>query len=534
MNTPNSNNTSSELEKLLNDFPSEITEPEKSMAKELMNQAQSNHPDAKFVNELSRKLKNNHPSVSRIRQKERFIWLAASGFAAVLLFFLVGLPLLQPTTPLLAAITPTQIQEGTIAIQPSVQPTSLPLLPFLGPSTVQAGANLSEQFPNASWTLQAELPTGPDSAEVYKIQNPPEEISPDSVRKLANQFGLAGNIYQRTSSQSEFHSYLVIDGSAQLSVFGFDQSFSFLPDVFSQSNEHTQPLSFEQISDKATTFLKEKGLLTFAYRVEPGLLRQNQVMINRLLDENVPLLSTEPTSPEFLVEVASDGSILEVRGNVLGLESKGKYPLRSASEAWQALLNGKIGGRFGYQVSQLFPPAADLSWTKQYQTGQQVDIIGNPQTMKPADGSQPIVMVNNLVLEGNLPEISEDNQVLMHITGTMLTDTRLQVQTIEPSSVPPENLGFTGLLKTDGTNFTLQTMDSRTLILVDPPATGLPVDEPASISGKLLPDGRIEWQSIIAGPSICSSFSSGFVYTDVSAGGGGGGWRRRRWRWWRR
>jgi hypothetical protein len=380
---------------------------------------------------------------------------------------------------------------------------------------------LSEQFPNASWTLQAELPTSPTSATVFKVKNP-SEISVESVRSLANKFGMKGNIYQRESGQRDFHSYLVIDDVAQLMVFGHNQAFSYLPDVFRPDNEHYQPLPFEQVSARAEAFLKEKGLLDFPYRVEPGIMKQNVVMINRQLDENLPLLPTDPNSPEFLVAVAADGNILEVRGQIPVVESSGTYPLRSASDAWQALLNGKIGGRFGYQVAKLIPPAVDMTWAKQYQPGQHVEVYGVPQTLKPADGSQPVVMMDNLALTGELPSFPEENQPILHITGTMLSKTNLQVETVEISNIPPSDFGFTGLIQSDGINMTIQTMDGRNLVIANAPA-GLPVDEPASVNGYLLPDGRMEWTNIFAGPSICSSFSSSFQYSDVSAGGGGGG-----------
>ncbi len=432
----------------------------------------------------------------------------------VVMVVLFGLPILRPAPQPLQCHTPPGL--ATTA-NPAVVPNHRAPSIVTDRSFERKGMPTLVTIPNAQWTLQVNYHQ-PIKAEVYKILNP-DKPTVESVRKLANQFGLKGNIIKNIGT-ARFYFLLVVDGRSQLSVFGYDQSFTYLPDVFRPANEHTKPLSFDKISEKATAYLKERGFLDFPYRVEPGILTQDQVLINHQMSQDSPLLSTDPNNPEFRVSVGSDGSILEVRGKVSHFKSEGEYTLRSSNDAWQALLNGKIGGRFGYQVSQLYTPLADLFWSKEYITGQKLDLLGIPETLQPADGSKPIVMLDNLVLEGKIQEIPAENPPMMRIVGTLTSDIVLNVESMEPSSVLPENTGFTGLLKKEVNGFTITTMDGRTLLLADAP-DGLPDNEPASISGQLLPDGRIDWRIISAGPSASSSFSSAH-YTDVIAGGAAG------------
>jgi hypothetical protein len=42
-------------------------------------------------------------------------------------------------------------------------------------------------------------------------------------------------------------------------------------------------------------------------------------------------------------------------------------------------------------------------------------------------------MMDNLILEGNLPAISEEKSTNMRVVGTMTSDTTLKVEQVEPS-----------------------------------------------------------------------------------------------------
>jgi hypothetical protein len=522
MNTPEMNDPSGELDRLFSGLPADLSMDEQKFAEDLMRQAKSNPPEARFVEELSNRLQLRHPNRKPSMFKLRNFWLAFAGGAAVIISLLFGLPFLrQPVLPVAVSNLTSSAVTSQVAMVPSVAPTELPFLPLLGPSSVQASANLSEQIPNAQWTLQTNLPTEPKSAIVYRSVNGPA-VNLENIRKLADKFGLKGHIYSRGSGQPGYISYMVIDGLSELDVYGLNMSFTYWPDVTHKDDEHTPSLPFQQRADAAVAFMKARGLLDYDYSVDPGKLTTDEVYISQRMDGKYPLVYTEPTNPEYVINVAGDGTILAIRGQALNLKEAGKYPIRSASDAWKDLINGNIGGRFGYQVANYYPPITSLNWAVRYAAGQKVDTVGLPQSIPSADGGQAIVMMDNLILEGSLPQIAADNEQLMHVTGTMKSENVLSIETTEPSNIAPENTGFIGTLAVSGQSASITTMDGRTLPIDNPPA-GLPDKEPASVSGLLRTDGSIQWNTIYAGPAMCASFSSGFTYSDAGSGGGGGG-----------
>ena len=522
MTTPEIHDPSGELDRLISGLPAGLPADEQKFTEDLMRQAKSNIPDPHFVDDLSNRLRLRHPAGNPSIFRLRNFWLAFAGGAAVIIILLFGLPILRQPVPPVAVTNPTRSTGTSQAVLlPTPVPTDLPFLPLLGPSSVQASANLSEQFPNAQWTLQADLPSTPATARVYKSVNSPE-VTVETVRKLADSFGIKGQIYRRGSGQQDFISYMVVDGVSELDVYGLNMSFTFRPDVTRGSEDHSSPLPFQQRADAAVKFLKDHRKLDYEFSVEPGKLNTDEVYISHRMSGEYPLRFTEPTNPEYVINVAGDGSILSIRGQALNLVEAGNYPIRSAADAWKDLINGKIGGRFGYQVASYYPPVTTLSWAVHYSKGQKVEITGLPQSIPSADGGQSIVMMDTLILEGNLPPIEPENQQLMRVSGMMKSENVMAVESIEPVTMTPENMGFIGTLTSTGQTAVITTMDGRTLTIANPPP-GIPDKEPVSISGMLMADGTIQWERIIAGPAMCASFSSGFSYSNAGGGGGGGG-----------
>ncbi|NLF50952.1 MAG: hypothetical protein GX577_07430 [Leptolinea sp.] len=524
MNTPFMDNGSKELDHFQEGDSFNLPEEEQWLAEELIHVARLNPPDSRFVNTLSLKLRQQHPANQAFKPASRRLWFTLAGSAVVILIALFGLPFLRQPGQTVTVVTDIPTIETTIVSSQPTEPINLPVLPMLGPSSVMASANLGEQFPDAQWTLQAELPSSPASAAVYKTKAT-GDLSIETVRQLVDQLGMKGEIYKGTSSQPDFQSFQVIDGKSFLNVYGHNMSFNYLPDVFKAKDDHGAPLKFETMSQKAVGFLSNKGLLNFNYTVEPGILFARQVHIIRLLEDNVPLRPAEPADPDFVVTVGSDGEVLEVRGRIIQLKKQGDYPLRTASDAWKTLLDGQLGGRFGYQIARLYTsPPDDRTWARQFEAGDRMELIDVPEVLTTVDGKQSVVRLNNYNLEGDFSGINLDDQQLMHVTGTLASDARVIVETIEPVSGEPgvETLGFTGILRKDNTGFAIQTMDGKLFPLSDAPED-LPDGEPVSIAGRLSEDGRVQWTSIFAGSSVCATFSSSFSYFNASAGGGGGG-----------
>jgi hypothetical protein len=83
MTTPEMNDPSGELDRLLSDLPADLPLDEQKFAEDLMRQAKSNPPDSRFVEDLSNRLWLRHPANKPSMFKLQNFWLAFAGGAAV-------------------------------------------------------------------------------------------------------------------------------------------------------------------------------------------------------------------------------------------------------------------------------------------------------------------------------------------------------------------------------------------------------------------------------------------------------------------
>jgi hypothetical protein len=461
----------------------------------------------------------------------RKIALPLAGAAALVILALFVLPLLTHHPALPSPASPQASQAPSIApiaTLPAVSPTmtqpALPLLPFLDVLTAQAaGQSNGGIFANAQWTLNTTLPDGPDRATVYS-QVPGDLLTPAAALQMAEKLGIQGQVYQSEGEMMGQKTYTVTDGGSRMWMYGSPASFTYMANYAAQPGS-TNPLPFEKQAAIAEAFLKEHGLLDFDYKIEPVKLRPDEVSFTRVLDGRV-VHEDNPFDPRIDVTVSDSGEVETVIYRVVDFKPTGEYPIRSAQAAWEELLSGKLNGQVSYAVSDIHQPGRQRTWSRQYPSGQPLDLYGYVELLKPVDPqAAPLVTFNGYPLSGDgmkgIDQVAAGT--FLHTRGELQKNengvTWLQVQGWEETSLADDNLS--GKIKLEGGSAYLLTNDGKALKLLAPPADledGLPVD----VRGVQLdqPVPAFDWSSIQA---IEGCFDVRFIFSAPGGGGGGGG-----------
>jgi LysM repeat protein len=350
-----------------------------------------------------------------------------AGAAALALLTLLGLPLLNSRQ-------------------------DLPPLPSLAVLSAYAQGDARTEvaaiFPGTEFVLNTTLPSAPDRVSVFQ-QPEPEPLTIEDARRLAERFGVEGQVYVRLR-QSPMHAvgdvspgvadggmgvsvsvplpagpavqaptaYTVFDGPRQVTVRG---AGVFYTDESVQTTVGTTAtamaaLSFEQAAAIAEDFLRARGLLDFPYRAEPDQEALGNVVRFVQLADGRPVRNAD-----VRVTVAPDGRVAAVSHPLLTLEPAGEYPIRSVQDTWDALRSGQPGGETQYTISREAPdPAASpfKSWGPQYRPGQRADLYGSPVSFLPVEGDgSPLVEMNGLWLRGDVQALSEQQEVVQHVWG---------------------------------------------------------------------------------------------------------------------
>ncbi len=426
-------------------FPGdELSSQQAALAAHLLNLIDKTPPDPTFIARLGARLEHA-PRQARRQARWPFVenlnvtWrpamfkrtlFAFAGAVVLALLVLFGLPLLNS--------------------QPNLQP--LPSLSALS-AYAQGGSNGSQLFAATQFEFKTTLPSAPARVPVFR-QGEFKALTPDEVQRLAERFGLKGKVYIQQvqsgggSSGSGFAApppeppptpffpptYAVLDGSRELVVtMGSQVLYSDL--ASSQQPDDGVALPFEKVSALATEFLQAHNLLDFPYRVE----REpdgppNGVRFVRLLD------GKPVQNAEVRVSVAPDGRITFVSFRPFSVEAAGDYPIRSAQEAWDALVAGRLGKQVQYTIRRPGTTQGGVSqsgttpgetyamtwikfWKPRYRPGERADFYGSFSAYLPADGvGSPVIRLDELWLRGDLQALATQAFKPLHVWGTVSED----------------------------------------------------------------------------------------------------------------
>jgi hypothetical protein len=473
------------------------------LAENILNLAETAQPDPAFAAALEEQLRFRQPQpggqgqkLSALTERKivmfRRILFPLAGAAALLLLAIFILPKFSPK--------PLQPLPALAAAAPNLAaPNAAPLAAGRDALAAKEGAVLnSGTFSGTEFILQIELPGMPDKITVYQ-QPTVTAMSVADFRKLADRFGLQGTIYTQAmpilydmaregaSKPADIRtSYILFDGTRQLSG-GDWGGVSYYDRGVTPYTQPGEAPAAEQIIPLAEAFLKERGLLDFPYRAEVNPYAPDMVSFYRVIEDK-PLASSE-----IEVQMGAGNQVISVSYHLAEIQPVGDYPIRSAQEAWDALVAGNITwDQMSFWTYSTTPIPVDPSWPvyqgwqPQYHPDETAELLGYIAAYQPAEGEQAPIRLTVGDLE--LSASDTDRQILAGLTDRQLLITG-QIRQTERGGLVLDVTGwqdsnattatFTGSIQRQGENALLLRSDGVTFWLPHTPATltdGLQVD----------------------------------------------------------
>jgi hypothetical protein len=258
----------------------------------------------------------------------------------------------------------------------------------------------------------------------------------ETARQVADQWGFNGPLYvmpqpEPVEGETPFvlpPTYFVFDGTRVLQL---DAQFVYLYDS-AISYDQTNLPAFEQSRAIAESFLQTRGLLNFPYEVRQGYLT-NEVNFYRLVD------GRPVNQPEIWVSVLGD-QVANISYTVLRAPAElGNYPLISAEEAWQMLIEqATVAGEILFEMMPadmggvVEPPVVEPApgqpsfWMRTYQPGEEAHLYTWPTIYVAAAGdAAPRIETYPLKLQTSdetLRAIGAEGSGMFHFWGTVSAD----------------------------------------------------------------------------------------------------------------
>jgi hypothetical protein len=409
------------------DGSSLATSSEAKLASHVLDLCAVTKPSPDFVQSLEKRLaieagqqKNNLVSRRYLLKDGGLLAPPKKQFTSRLLLIWVGTLILA----LIAYLGFTQLKIGQAARLPAIAGSS-------------QGAMGGSELSGTEFILQTNLPVVPSSVWVYQ-QPAPKDLPLSEVRAMAARLGFTGPIYQQkmpepttnsSSSPSDFPPlptiYCLFDGQRMIQIT--NQGLEYIDNSIPESVWSLVPLPFSQIESIARQYLESRGLLDFSYHAVQDSNSANVVRFEVLKDQ-WPVINLRAS-----VAVTPDGRIARVYYPLFNLKNLARYPVHSASDAWNALQNGSMLGRW-MQTSEIYPPGSPSNgpleiWGPEYRPIQYVEITGSVEVYLPAKGenAQPQLDLGpgNPRLEvssQDLPVLIDSNYRLLLFWGKIWLD----------------------------------------------------------------------------------------------------------------
>jgi LysM repeat protein len=385
----------------------------------------------------------------------------------------------------------TPASNGTTQTAPAADAASQ-AYPNPAAQPIQPNAQQLYEWQGTSLRLDATLSDSHEEANVYVVQ-PYQPATAESAQKLAERFGIQNKAYLSSHLQlrKDAATYLVTSGGPRLYV-NADYDFAFYAQYGRENNG--KDISDEQARTVIDDFMASHGF-EFEYQLERSAQNEADFHAVQLLDGR-PLLYNcfQPGGLSF--ELNDDGQIFSASGSLHPTESAGKYPIRSAEEAFQFMLtytqagsiqNTKTEGQRGYQV-----------WYREYPDDQPLSLHGYVEVLGPS-----LLNLDGYALSGNITGLDEVGmgQTVM-VNGKFHTADGMRQFVVENWKISGAGLVHTvGQLHLEGS----QLIFHDAMQGVDFPFRDLPHDMPEpqkmadhtyEMTGILLSDGTLAWKTI--------------------------------------
>lgn len=470
------------------------------MQENLERLADSIQPTPAFVAELERKLKNAHQPKRGFSLPSLREMFPALGLALALVALGFGL------NYILRNLAPVQPQ-------PAVDETPT-LVPSPEPFIVEETANPDDaeyKFYDQPVTLEVPFPDAPAQMNIF-LTGDEARATLESVRALATQFGMAGEIYQTPDLTGKGQTdFLVVDGNQRLEVIS-DRYFNYYPDftrwrmpVITAALDEPTP----EVNATIANFLQSKGF-NVSYKVTTSQLL-GAYIVQPLTPDGFPIVHEYFASNGITIRM--DGSnILSAEFSLLSYNPVATGSILSAEEAFQKFLdptNDGGGYLMGMNGSSAVQPEI---WYRAYPKNETVTIWGYVNSFPSLDGGAPLVTFDGYTATGDFSNLPAETWMkFIQATGQIKTENGADIFAVESwNFFDGFEDGFFGTLQRVGADVQLVTEDGSVFTVPDVPADlSLPKENMYLVGVKQ--DNVFEWKSM-------EYWSNG-----LGGGGGGGG-----------
>lgn len=479
---------------------------DEDIARKLTQIADQTNANVQFAAELEEKLRSAH-------QPKAGWWLTFHQISPTLrwvgLMVLLAIVLSWSIRTLIPA--PQPAMENTPAAPELPTPTAVDEIQYMTPAPGD-----SILFRGAKLFMNVPLPASPGQANVYTmIESQPATV--EYAQSLAQQFGIASEVYLTQGQLPDSTAFMVTDGKQQLVVYA-ENNFSYTSDMVANSRTYYGTEN-ENAEELIREFLEEHAFNTNIQLVDSSPFVG--YIFQQLSPDGLPIEYDNYAQPSVRITLKEDGSVLNMTVVMVSYNPNplGAFGIITAEEALQRLLDdnistGKIETVFGGPDENFISPEI---WYHEYPDNETVTIYGNVSSNQAVDPSKPaVVFIDSVQAIGNISGLDAlDYYTFVQATGQYLDEGGVRKFNVESWSTDIQAAYAFGWARRQGDQIIVVNEDGSgtEYVLVDPPAD-IPLDitfpdTQMSVNGALI-DGQLHWTMIT-------------YYLDGSMGGGGGG-----------
>jgi hypothetical protein len=401
-------------------MPANLPAGEAALGQALLALADQTRPDEAFQARLQAQLH----TAARRKQNRAIFWSAGrllAGAVGVLLLVagltwsirtLVSRPvtaeLATPTTRPAATATGALPGVATSGPPASATPQSEQATPPAS-ATPQAPLQVynSPILPDLGLVLQAPFPEAPAEMTVYEQIAWPA-LTVEAARQVAARLGLPPAAYTPPGQAPGFSSLTFTDGFQRLNFANSVTQFGYFADASAAlTGESPAPLEPAQIAE-IEAWLKQNGLLDFAYRIDDPLLAgqsASAVVFTQLLD-GFPLINSGFYGPRLVAQTDAAGQIRSLDSFPANVQALGAYHIRSAEDAWRLATDPQMP--MGVETNTFTPLVMPAHWQRSYPTGQAQTVYANLEILQPVEpGGEPRLFLEGAPLSGEIAGLAQ-------------------------------------------------------------------------------------------------------------------------------
>ncbi len=480
------------------DFLNHIPADEQPVAKKLKLVAENIQTQTSFQAKLESQLKEKHMGKIMSARGWQTKILPSLGWAILI----VGAVFLLNWA--VRSLLPKQVPATNGTPNPEVPTESVPTP--INEEVVPTPSGEEYDWRGIKLYLDSSMPAAPAQVGLYEAQ-PDRHATLDSVRALAEQFGMNGQIYETPPEMggSDVNDYLVVDGSQRLRVRS-NLYFSYIPDYPRWLRYNSPGPQFDQTKAEnlIEDFLHSHGF-DFAYKVGYWNFHDGYSAMP-LTPEGLAIRYNHFGSSGFLFRFDQDG-IVVVEANLTTYSLVDNFSVISADEAFQKVLDPNVTAGIVEGMHAVGGPIQ--TWYRPRPENQTITVWGWINSVKSAEGSVPLVTLDGYQATGNLNNLAESTpNTFVEAIGQFQTVDGNKLFNVENWQVfDGHEDGLVGTIQRDGDQVVFDTLDGLSLTLPDIPAD-LPLPMENAFVGGVTRGDVFEWKSID---------------TRMQDGGGGGG-----------